>query len=247
MSNSYIFRYAAIMVILVAVVLSAAAMFLKPMQDRNVAIAKMKGILQAANLQPDASNAIELYDTYIVKEIVISPKGEELSVYDVKNKNFELGSQRAFEVNLKEQLALKAKGQDYFLPLYMYISGSDTLFIISIHGRGLWGPLYGNIAITTDMNTIGGAKFFHDKETPGLGAEIDQVWFSDQFKGKKIFDDQGNFISVAPVKGGIVKLPDDKKIHGVDAISGGTITSNALGSTIYNALESYVDFLKKKS
>ena len=247
MSNSYIFRYAAIMVILVAVVLSAAAMFLKPMQDRNIAIAKMRGILQAANLQPEATNAVELYDTYVVKEIIISPKGEELSIYDVKSQKFEIGDKRAFEVNLKEQLALKTRKQEYYLPLYLYVNGSDTLYILPVHGRGLWGPIYGNIALTTDMNTVGGAKFFHDKETPGLGAEIDQVWFSDQYKGKKIFDDKGNFVGVAPVKGGVAKLSPDKQTHGVDAISGGTITSNALGKTVHDVLESYVDYLKKKS
>lgn len=247
MSNSYIFRYAAILVILVAVVLSAAAMFLKPMQDRNIAIAKMKGILQAANLQPDAINAVELYDKYIVKEIVVNPAGEEISIYNTKEKKFDLGTERAFEINLKEELGKKSLGQDYHLPIYLYVNNADTFHILPVHGRGLWGPIYGNIALTTDMNTISGAKFFHDKETPGLGAEIDQIWFSDQYIGKKIFDENGIFVGVAPVKGGVAKLSPEKQVHGVDAISGGTITSNALGKTVHDVLESYVEYLKKNN
>ncbi len=245
MSNSYIFRYAVILVVLVAVVLSTASMILKPMQDRNVAIAKMRGILEACNLHPTAENAVQLYDEMIVQEIVINQQGEEVSVYDVKSEQFSKGEIRAFDIDLKAELKRKAAHQDFVLPLYKYINQTDTFTVIPVHGRGLWGPIYGNIALETDMNTIGGAKFSHDKETPGLGAEIDQYWFSDQFKGKQIFDENGHFVSVRPVKGGVGKLPESERLHGVDAISGGTITSNGLGNTLNHVLESYVVYLTK--
>ncbi|MBP6979127.1 MAG: NADH:ubiquinone reductase (Na(+)-transporting) subunit C [Bacteroidales bacterium] len=245
MSNTYIFRYAVILVVLVAVVLSTASMILKPLQDKNVAIAKMRGILEACNLRPTAENAVQLYDELITQEIVINQQSEEISIYDVKQKQFIKGESRAFEIDLKAELKHKAMNQDYVLPLYKYVNQRDTFLVIPIHGRGLWGPIYGNIALMTDMNTIGGAKFSHDKETPGLGAEIDQYWFSDQYKGKKLFDEDGKFISVRPVKGGVDKLPENMRIHGVDAVSGGTITSNGLGNTFDNVLESYVVYLTK--
>ncbi|HOW26254.1 MAG TPA: NADH:ubiquinone reductase (Na(+)-transporting) subunit C [Bacteroidales bacterium] len=245
MSNSYIFRYAAILVVLVAVILSSAAMILKPLQDKNIAIAKMRGILEACNLHPTADDAVQMYEQFISREVVINPQGEEISIYDVKSKEFVLGTTRAFEVDLKTQLKHKSAGEDYILPLYDFVSQNDTLLVIPVHGRGLWGPIYGNIALKTDRNTIGGARFFHDKETPGLGAEIDQYWFSDQFKGKQIFDGSGKFVSVRPIKGGAGKLPESQRIHGVDAVSGGTITSNGLGTTIDHVLGSYVVYLTK--
>ncbi len=233
------------MVILVAVILSSAAMILKPLQDKNIAISKMRGILEACNLQPTAEDAVPMYETYIAREVVIDPRGEEISIYDMKSKQFITGNTRAFDVNLKIQLKRKAAGEDYILPLYMYINQNDTLLVIPVQGRGLWGPIYGNIALKTDRNTIGGARFFHDKETPGLGAEIDQHWFSDQFKGKQIFDENGKFISVRPIKGGVGKLPENQRIHGVDAISGGTITSNGLGNMIEDVMGIYVVYLTK--
>lgn len=233
------------MVILVAVILSSAAMILKPLQDKNIAIAKMRGILEACNLQPSAEDAVQLYEKFITHEVVINPKGEEISIYDVKSKQFISGNTRAFDVDLKAQLKHKSAGEDFILPLYQYINQNDTFLVIPVHGRGLWGPIYGNIALMTDRNTIGGAKFFHDKETPGLGAEIDQYWFSDQFKGKQIFDADGKFVSVRPIKGGVAKLPESMQIHGVDAVSGGTITSNGLGNTLENVLGSYVVYLTK--
>ena len=245
MSNSYIFRYAAILVILVAVILSTAAMILKPMQDKNIATARMRGILEACNLRPTTADAVQLYEQFITREIVINPQGEEVSVYDVKSKQFISGSTRAFNVDLKVELKLKYANEDFILPLYQYINQNDTFLVIPVHGRGLWGPIYGNIAFRTDGNTIAGARFFHDKETPGLGAEIDQYWFSEQFIGKQIFDENRKFVSVRPIKGGVQKLAESQHIHGVDAVSGGTITSNGLGNTIENVLESYVVYLNK--
>ncbi len=84
-SNSYVFRYAAIMVILVAAVLSAVAMFLKPAQDRNVAIEKMRNILAAANIEATAENAIELFDKYIVEEDALSPQGDVVGFTKTRN------------------------------------------------------------------------------------------------------------------------------------------------------------------
>jgi Na+-transporting NADH:ubiquinone oxidoreductase subunit C len=243
-SNFYVFRYAGVMVVVVAAVLSAAAMFLKPMQEHNIAVDKMKGILAAANLESDANTATDLFSEYITKEFVISPEGEVLSVYE--DGELVQGDERAFDLNLKRELYRKSVGEEYHLPLYAAEKDGETLYIIPLLGKGLWGPIYGNIALGADMNTIRGAQFQHDKETPGLGAEIDQEWFKDQFIGKKIFDDNGNFVSVKVVKGGAATLPDAQQIHGVDAVSGGTITSDGVTEMVKNVLESYVEYFKKQ-
>lgn len=242
-TNSYVFRYAAILVIIVAAILSAAALLLKPAQDRNVAIAKMQGILSAAHVEATASNAIDLYNQYIVSEKVIDPEGNLVSIY--KDGSFEQGDVRAFDIKLKEEIYKKNTGREFVLPLYEAEKDGETLFIIPMEGKGLWGPIYGNLALKDDFMTVAGATFSHKGETPGLGAEIDQLSFQQQFVGKTIFDDNGKFTSIMVVKGGVKLLPDNQQIHGVDAISGGTITSNGVTDMLRDNLENYVAYFKK--
>jgi Na+-transporting NADH:ubiquinone oxidoreductase subunit C len=102
------------------------------------------------------------------------------------------------------------------------------------------------MALAEDLNTIVGVTFDHDGETPGLGAEITTTMFTSHFIGKKIFDDQGNFTSIKVVKGGAKTLPQPQQIHAVDAISGGTITSNGVADMIKNVVESYEPYIKKQ-
>jgi Na+-transporting NADH:ubiquinone oxidoreductase subunit C len=242
-SNSYVFRYAAILVVLVAAVLSMAALLLKPAQDRNVAVAKMQGILSAASVEATPNDAEQLYSKYIVEEAVIDINGDVIGLY--RDGKFVQGDVRAFYIDLKKELYNKAVGQPFKLPLYIAEQNGERMYIIPLLGKGLWGPVYGNIALAGDFNTITGATFGHDKETPGLGAEIELPFFEEQFIGKKILDENGRFISVKVVKGGVNVLPPEMKDHGVDAISGGTITSNGVSDMLQTNLENYIEYIKK--
>ncbi len=242
-SNFYIFKYSAIMVILVAALLSTAAMLLKPAQERNLKIEKMKSILASANIEVTTEDAIDLYNKHITKEIVLDPEGKQIDLFE--NGKFIEGDERAFDINLKTQLYNKKYDKDYQLPLYVCKKGNETLYIIPLLGKGLWGPVWGNIALKSDFTLVEGVTFGHKAETPGLGAEIDTKDFQKQFIGKRIFNNSGEFTSINIVKGGIGLLPKDLKIHGVDAISGGTITSNAVADMLNNNLSSYVPYFKK--
>jgi Na+-transporting NADH:ubiquinone oxidoreductase subunit C len=232
------------MVILVAAVLSAVAMLLKPAQDKNVAIARMRAILAAANVEATAADAIDLFDQYILEEEVIAPNGDVVGIY--RDGKLEKGEVRAFDLNLKEELYGKSKGKEYLLPLYIARVDGKKFYIFPMLGRGLWGPVYGNLALEEDLNTVGGSMFGHDKETPGLGAEIELPQFEEQFVGKKIFDDNGKFTSIRVLKGASKILSGDQLVHGVDAISGGTITSNGVSEMIQSNLENYLEYIKKQ-
>jgi len=242
-SNSYVFRYAAIMVILVAAALASVAMLLKPAQERNVAIERMRNILAAANIEATADNAIDLYNKHIIEEEVISPKGDVVGIY--KDQKLDKGDIRPFDINLKEELYKHTKGQDFVLPLYIAKVNDDTLYIFPLLGRGLWGPVFGNLALKKDFNTVAGSMFGHDKETPGLGAEIQNPEFEKQFIGKKIFDEKGNFTSIKVMKGASKIMTPGQLVHGVDAISGGTITSNGVSAMIQSNLTNYLEYIKK--
>ncbi len=243
-SNSYIFRYASVMVIIVAAILSSAAMFLKPLQEKNEAIDKMKGILASANIKATSGNAIELYKTNITEEIVITNSGEIVEAS--KSGEVEPGKSLAFNLDLKKELYKKSKNLEFNIPLLVVESNGIKTYIIPLRGTGLWGPIWGNIAVKDNFSTVVGVTFGHKGETPGLGAEIDTKIFQSQFVSKEIFND-GKFQSVKVVKGGIVTLPANMHIHGVDAISGGTITSDAVSEMLANCLENYVPYINKRN
>ncbi len=241
-TNGYIFRYAAIMVIIAAALLSTAAMLLKPFQERNIAIDKMGGILTSAKIPDvDASNAMSLFNKYVKEEIVINENGDVVESYT----DGRMEDGKAFKIDMKKELYKKSQGEPYELPLYVIEEGGKKLYIIPLRGIGLWGPIWGNMALSDDFNSIIGVTFAHKGETPGLGAEITTDIFTKQFIGKKIFNDQNEFMSIMVVKGGAEKLPENQRIHGVDAITGGTITCNGVNDMIKDILDSYLPYLQK--
>ncbi len=241
-TNGYIFRYAAIMVIIAAALLSTAAMLLKPFQERNIAIDKMGGILVSANIQDvDATNAMKLFNEYVSEEIVIDQDGKVVDSYTDGKKE----DGKAFKLDMKKELYKKSQGEPYELPLYVIEKDNKKLYVIPFRGVGLWGPIWGNMALNDDLNTVVGVTFAHKGETPGLGAEIVADFFTKQFIGKQIFNDKNEFKSIQVVKGGADKLPPNERIHGVDAITGGTITCNGVNDMIYDILDSYLPYLQK--
>jgi Na+-transporting NADH:ubiquinone oxidoreductase subunit C len=247
-SNRYIFIYASVMVIMVAILLSAAANLLKPYQEQNIRVEKIQNILASIHMPAAKTDAEALFKKYVTEELVVDPQGLVVSIY--RDGKLEKGDIRAFDVNLKEEQAKMARYmKDHsapapLLPLYVAHADTSTYYIVPLLGKGLWGPIYGNIAFRDDMNTIEGANFGDEKETPGLGAEIATPAFANQFDGKQIFNNKGNFVSVAVVKGGVKNSMINVK-HGVDAISGGTITSNGVAKMLRDCLESYVPFFEK--
>lgn len=247
-SNGYIFRFAIILVVIVAAILSAAAVVLKPFQDKNIRTEKMQTILAAAEVDSDVATAEEFYKKYITKEVVLNMNGDVVSLYE--DGKLVQGDDRAFDVELKEQIKnLQAYNEGntnvtVLLPMYIFDDGEKTLQIIPMQGKGLWGPIYGTLALEDDNSTVYGAMFSHKGETPGLGAEIATKEFQSQFKNKKIFDN-GIFTSIAVVKGG-VKNSNIDPLHGVDAISGGTITSNGVTDMLKSTFELYVPYFEKQ-
>ena len=222
-SNSYTFIYASGLVILVAVLLAVAAVGLKPFQSKNVRVAKMTDILKSVNIASDPSDAEVKYNQFIKETFILNKKGDKVS-----------GD--AFIVDLKVELAK----EDPKLPVYICkLQDGSTKYILPVRGAGLWGPVWGFIALNDDKNTIYGATFDHKGETPGLGAEIAKEAFQVQFKNKKIFKEGKIYFEIA--KGGA--KPGD--VNAVDAISGGTITSKGVQAMLLDNLSLYSVFLKK--
>jgi Na+-transporting NADH:ubiquinone oxidoreductase subunit C len=228
-TNRYIFIFSAVMVIVVATVLSLAATLLKPQQEKNLEVEKKRSMLESINIPADRNNSEELYSKYIKESLVLDTKGEKKDGVD------------AFTVEMKLE-EKKAPENQSLAVFFATPDDGEKVIILPLEGKGLWGPIYGFISLKADMNTIYGVTFDHKGETPGLGAEINTTPFESQFKGQKIFEG-GKFVSVKVLKSNEKPIEN----HSVDAISGGTITSKGLEKMLYDCLIKYEDYLKKNA
>jgi Na+-transporting NADH:ubiquinone oxidoreductase subunit C len=192
-SNRYIFLYATILVVVVAVLLTATALWLQPFQDRNKKNEKRINILSAAGIPGvNAKNAALLFEKHCTSEFLLDKNG---------NPTEEEGG----------------------LPVFVI---DRQISVIPMQGNGLWGPIWGYLAVASDGKTVVGVSFDHKSETPGLGGEITTEKFKSQFAGKQIMNNG----SPIPIE--------------FDAISGATKTSNGVKEMIDNTLEAYTPFFK---
>jgi Na+-transporting NADH:ubiquinone oxidoreductase subunit C len=219
-SNVYTIVYAAVMVVIVAFLLAFVSSSLKSKQENNVQLDTKKQILSALNLR-DVTDA--------------DAEFQRLGMEDMLLQNGELvKNDGAFNTIYKEEIA---NGR-----LHVFVCNVDgaTKYIIPVYGAGLWGPIWGYVALNEDKNTVYGVYFSHSGETPGLGAEITNYQkFQAPFEGKKVMNE--GEVALGVMKNGKVENPEFE----VDGISGGTITSKGVDAMLKDCLKSYTEFLTK--
>ena len=228
--NSYIIIYSAILVVVVAFLLAFVYSALKPQQDINVALDKKKQILASLNIRDlsDADAAANYTEAVECDEIIDTNA-------TVINKGEKGGENAGFKLN-------SADLKEGKLAVYVCNVDGETKYVIPVYGMGLWGSIWGYIALDADKNTIYGAYFDHQGETAGLGAEIkDSKAWQDLFKGKKIFSADGAAVAIAVKKASDVKNPASE----VDAVTGATLTSDGVSLMLQECFSKYVTFLKK--
>lgn len=215
-SNAYILTYSTVMVVLVAAVLAYVALSLKPFQAENILNEKKGAILTALG----ASD--ENYDEFITA-FAVDTKGQKVEGQDV--------------IAMLSDLPATYKSGVY--PLFQ---AKDGRVVIPVTGTGLWGAIWGYVALEKDMNTISGIVIDHASETPGLGAEVATPKHQAMYVGKKIFEGD-KFVSVKLIKGGASK-EQPAASHEVDAITGGTKTSDGVSAMLSTSLGAYVPFFE---
>jgi Na+-transporting NADH:ubiquinone oxidoreductase subunit C len=229
-SNRYTFIYAIVISVVTALLLAFASEGLKPLQVANVALDKKTNILRSVRIGTNVRAEIEQTYKDRVKEMVLDGQGNELT------------GTSANSIVLKDEVVKPAAERK--LPLYVYTGeGNKQYYIVPMQGVGLWGPIWGYISIESDFNTVYGTYFDHKGETPGLGAEIAEKPFQQQFEGKKIMDGD-QFVSVYVAKT-TDKIPYGPE-HRVDGISGGTITSRGTDAMLKNCIAPYMPYFKKQ-
>ena len=223
-SNTYTVVYSIILVVVVAAVLAFAAMFLKPTQEANVKKDTIGQILTAATI--DGEDILATYQKEIESAILVDLEGNKVGELDIES--CEVYDNSA----LKRQIAADKKE----LPVYIFKNG---VTVIPCYGAGLWGPIWGYIGFEGDLNTIKAVRFGHKGETPGLGAKIaDEPSFAAGFAGKQVGTGDILFEVAKPAN----RQTDN---NGVDAISGATITCQALGKTLNQWFGFYQNYLSK--
>ncbi|MGM9760157.1 MAG: NADH:ubiquinone reductase (Na(+)-transporting) subunit C [Parabacteroides sp.] len=219
-SNVYTVVYAAVMVLVVAVLLAFTSQSLKSAQKANEDNDKRQQILRSINVSVPANQAEAKYNELITDAFLINENGEKVGDKDAAFAASEAGVH----------------------PVFVATVNGETKYIMALHGAGLWGPLWGYISVDADKNTVYGTDFSHASETPGLGAEITKPAFSTQFAGKQLFK-EGAFKSIAVVKKGKSAAGQDY----VDGISGGTITSQGVDRMLFDSLSGYSKFLTSQN
>ena len=239
-SDLYAIIYSAVVVVIVAFLLAGVSSALKPMQDANIELDKKKQILASLNIK-NVADADAEYSKYIKHDYIIKSTGERVdTIGGFKVENDDITPDN--------------------LPLYVAEVDGAKKYIIPMTGNGLWGGIWGYIALNDDCNTIYGVYFSHASETPGLGAEIAGEKFQNRYTEKvsaKYTYENGKSVDTLLLKrvydNGNVELTvkkakpkdDNEKLYHIDAISGATLTCNGLDEMLKTKLAPYYNYLNK--
>ncbi|MFD1162742.1 Na(+)-translocating NADH-quinone reductase subunit C [Hwangdonia seohaensis] len=236
--NSYTIMFAIIMVIVVGALLAFLASSLKPRITENERLEKQQNILYAMGVNDNdetsanfvsTKDAPGLFEKYIKKQLVI--QDGQVTEDD-----------QAYLIDVKKEQANAKAGIARRLPLFVGEKDGKTYYIAPIRGKGLWDAIWAYIAMDKDM-VVKGAFFDHAAETPGLGANIKQRYFMDDFIGEHLMSN-GTFKGINVAKGNADPRNEDKTDNAVDAIAGATITGDGVSAMIRNDLKLYVPYFE---
>jgi len=238
-SNSYTILFSAILVVAVGVLLTLVFSWTNPSYLKSVELEKRQNILSAAlGKSVDREQAESMFDQYIT----------DMAMYTADGALIEDGSETAFTLNQAKEVK-KGADEERF-PMFKFQNGDTIRYVLGMRGTGLWGPVWGFIAIESDLNTVFNANFDHKSETPGLGAEIKTDMFEGQFRpkdgnAKALYGDDGSFKGIRVEKTGKVPQSSAEYQHVVDGISGGTITSNGVSDMLQKYLQAFTNYAEK--
>jgi len=239
--NSYTVVFAMVMVVVVGSILAGLASGLKPLVKANERYEKQQNILYAVGVNNNEGKSdvafvptdiVEAkFNEYIKKQYVI--QGGEITE-----------NNEAYLIDIKKE-ETKAKNGDYQrkLPLFVAEMDGKEVYVVPVRGKGLWDAIWGFVAMDKDM-VVQGVYFDHKGETPGLGANIKERFFMDDFEGEKLLDEDGDFQGIKVAKGNNDPKNQDKSDHQVDAIAGSTITGDGVTAMLKKDIKMYKSYFE---
>lgn len=240
-SNTYILIFTIAMTVVVGGLLALASQALAPAQQRSIELDTKSAILasvmdlESLNLQD--AEVLALYDERI-ESLVVNINGEQVETDEDGNPVV------AENVNILKNY--KRAPEDRLYPVFKYMGeesqGEINAYILPVYGAGLWNNIWGYVALDNQFEEIVGVSYGHAAETPGLGARIATPEIQDRYKGKKIFDESGNLVSVTMLKG---EGNADLGPHEVDGMSGATLTARGVNDMLENYFSHYKAYMDK--
>ena len=228
------------MVLVVGALLAFIAQTLKPTIDENKRIEKQQNILYAMGVNENEGNSAVFisdsevgaeFEKYITQQLVIT------------NDTDVAEDDQAYLIDVKKEQTNAKDGIERRLPLFIGEKEGQTYYVAPIRGKGLWDAVWAYVAMDANM-VVQGAYFDHKGETAGLGANIKERYFMDDFIGENLNDTSGNFVGIAISKSNADPLNKDKADNEVDAIAGATITGDGVAAMIKSELRLYVPYFK---
>lgn len=235
--------------IVCSVIVSTAAVVLKPAQETNKALDKKRNILAAAGML-DESLAVEEQFAQVSTRIVDLRTGkftEDVSADDYDQRRAAKDPEMSQALAPTEDPA-KILRKEYYATVYLFqgAGGEMDRIVLPVHGYGLWGQLYGFIALEGDAQTVAGLGFYEHKETPGLGGEVDNPRWKAIWPGKQVYRD--GEVAIEVIKG-TVDPSSASANHQVDGLAGATLTTRGISNLVQfwlgeNGFGSFLENLK---
>ncbi len=224
-----------VLCVVCSIIVSMSAVMLKPAQVANKEEDLKKNVLQAAGMYDESKSVAEQFKSFSVKIVDLDTGKftdaiENVDTYDQLKAAKD--PQRSEDLNDEQDVAKISRREKY---AKVYLLEGDQGFdrvVLPIRGYGLWGTLYGFLALQSDANTVIGIGYYDHKETPGLGGEVDNDKWKSLWAGKEIYDADGD-VEFSVIKGSVDKEGDPNAKHKVDGLSGASLTSRGVQNMIH--------------
>lgn len=252
--NSYTVIFAIGMVVIVGALLAYVASTLRPTISENERLEKQQNILYAMGVNNNEGSSAVFVSTDIAPEefkkniteqlvITVDTNGKVLKSQTRDEYMAENNNREPYLIDIKKQKSNAKDGEPRQLPLFIGNKDGKKVYVAPIYGKGLWDAIWGYVAMDENM-VVQGAYFDHKGETPGLGANIKQRFFMDDFYGEHLLSEAGVFKGITVAKGNADPKNEDKTDNEVDAIAGATITGDGVTAMIKSDLKLYVPYFK---
>lgn len=256
-SNSYTIIFAIAMVIIVGSLLAFTASSLKPAIKENERMETQQNILYAMGVNENegtgdiafvsTDNVANKFSENISEQLVLEYKDgkiiNQMTRQEFMDSKDEGKGMEPYLIDVKKQQTRAKEGKSRFLPLFIGTLDGETVYVAPVRGKGLWDAIWGYIALDKDM-VVKGTFFDHAGETPGLGANIKQRYFMDDFYGEKLLTEAGVFKGINVAKGNNDPKNEDKDDYEVDALAGATITGDGISAMIKKDLKLYLPYFQ---
>lgn len=222
-------RIAFLVCLVCAVVVSTLAVGLRPVQQENRMLFRQVNILQAADMYERGMDVRAAFDS-IERRFVDVETGEYVEMPDDYDQRAAARDQQESRSVSPDPASIRRQAKVAEVFLARDDDGELTRIILPVHGYGLWSTMYGFLALEADANTVAGIGFYEHGETPGLGGEIDNPSWQENWEGKKLYDEDGE-VAIRVIKGAVGEGTPQRE-HTVDGLSGATITANGVNHMV---------------